>query len=301
LDQLEESWNAQADAANNWNELGLDEIIVWAQRQALSRWGHLATPAAPEVKPVAYLKEWRSPDVRRRVDLSAQCEAWLENYHPTITPLFAHPAPPAEGEVGTLVAWLVGQAIRAADADQSKDAGMLTWAAQVIGERVDEDAITPPPEGERRWTEGICGDGAAILFDGAMVPVDEVVRTLNHRCLQPPAEGEVGELVEWLRKNAKEWGDLGEYSEGAKCHRIAALLQQLSASAPAAVPVAVSERLPDLSPSAGDFNTSGLLWWFTPRLGWRLGSRESIDCIPFPTHWLPFHALPFPAPQEAQP
>jgi len=30
------------------------------------------------------------------------------------------------------------------------------------------------------WTEGVCGDGAAILRDGVMVPVEEVIETLNH-------------------------------------------------------------------------------------------------------------------------
>ena len=39
LDQLRDAWNAQADAANSWDELGIDEIIWWAQRQALARWG----------------------------------------------------------------------------------------------------------------------------------------------------------------------------------------------------------------------------------------------------------------------
>jgi len=29
------------------------------------------------------------------------------------------------------------------------------------------------------WTEGICGDGAAILRDGVMVPVENVVAALN--------------------------------------------------------------------------------------------------------------------------
>jgi hypothetical protein len=46
LDQLEAAWNAQADSANGWNELGLDEIIAWAQRQALARWGHQPVPPA---------------------------------------------------------------------------------------------------------------------------------------------------------------------------------------------------------------------------------------------------------------
>lgn len=39
LNQLRDSWNAQADAANSWDDLGIDEIIWWAQLQALARWG----------------------------------------------------------------------------------------------------------------------------------------------------------------------------------------------------------------------------------------------------------------------
>lgn len=38
MDQLRDAWNAQADAANSWDELGADEIIWWAQRQAITRW-----------------------------------------------------------------------------------------------------------------------------------------------------------------------------------------------------------------------------------------------------------------------
>ena len=30
------------------------------------------------------------------------------------------------------------------------------------------------------WTEGMCGDGAAILRDGVMVPIEEVVALLNY-------------------------------------------------------------------------------------------------------------------------
>jgi hypothetical protein len=41
-------------------------------------------------------------------------------------------------------------------------------------------AAPPAPEaGEGRWSEGVCGDGAAILFDGVMVPIEQVVRALN--------------------------------------------------------------------------------------------------------------------------
>lgn len=30
------------------------------------------------------------------------------------------------------------------------------------------------------WTEGVCGDGAAILRDGEMVPIEDVVAALNN-------------------------------------------------------------------------------------------------------------------------
>ena len=46
------------------------------------------------------------------------------------------------------------------------------------------------PVSERRpvWTEGICGDGAAILKDGVMQPIEDVIAALNAASLaQPPA------------------------------------------------------------------------------------------------------------------
>ena len=39
LDELEALWNAQADRFNEWTELGIDEIVAFAQQQALSRFG----------------------------------------------------------------------------------------------------------------------------------------------------------------------------------------------------------------------------------------------------------------------
>ena len=29
------------------------------------------------------------------------------------------------------------------------------------------------------WTEGVCGDGAAILRDGEMIPIEDIIATLN--------------------------------------------------------------------------------------------------------------------------
>jgi hypothetical protein len=50
---------------------------------------------------------------------------------------------PSIEDVGPLMSWLVDEACQAADAAQGRAAGMLTWAAQVIGEQVNEDAPEP--------------------------------------------------------------------------------------------------------------------------------------------------------------
>jgi hypothetical protein len=46
IDDLRNAWNAQADAANSWDELGIDEIAWFAQQQALTHY------ARPTIKPV---------------------------------------------------------------------------------------------------------------------------------------------------------------------------------------------------------------------------------------------------------
>ena len=79
LDQLEATWNAQADAANGWDELGLDEIIVWAQRQALARWGYHPTPPA------------EGEAMRRLIDAPIDARWYVD--------LRNAPTTPAEGEV----------------------------------------------------------------------------------------------------------------------------------------------------------------------------------------------------------
>jgi hypothetical protein len=50
----------------------------------------------------------------------------------------------------------------------------------------------PEPVAAVQWSEGICGNGAAILRDGVMVPIEEVVASLNRaeqRTAQPDPEG----------------------------------------------------------------------------------------------------------------
>ena len=48
-------------------------------------------------------------------------------------------------------------------------------------------SVAPP---EPVWTEGICGDGAAILKDGVMQPIEDVIAALNATSLaQSEPEG----------------------------------------------------------------------------------------------------------------
>ena len=110
----------------------------------------------------------------------------------------------------------------------------------------------------------------------------------------PPAEGEVGELVRWLRQEAAEQhpgpgaalpSDVRDslLDASAKLLRAAAFLAQRHPA-----PVPVSERLPEFSDSDG----LDRVWCWNWAIGaWRLGRINwSIH-----THWLPAHALPLPA------
>jgi hypothetical protein len=57
------------------------------------------------------------------------------------------------------------------------------------------------PVSEHRpvWTEGICGDGAAILKDGVMQPIEDVVAALNATSLAQPEHPSDGGLTVSLR------------------------------------------------------------------------------------------------------
>jgi hypothetical protein len=64
IEDLQTDWNAQADAFNSWDELGIDEIVWWAQRQALARWGR------PAIEPVPASERLPGPE---DCDPSFQC------------------------------------------------------------------------------------------------------------------------------------------------------------------------------------------------------------------------------------
>ena len=108
----------------------------------------------------------------------------------------------------------------------------------------------------------------------------------------PPADGEVAELVAWLREQLHVCLQ-APWTPGIKHFgRAAELLQRQ-----ALVPVSVSERLP----GPEDCDAKGRCWWL--HVG-EDGVGDWFQRAPYPsvtsyaffrmTHWLPAHALPLP-------
>jgi len=97
----------------------------------------------------------------------------------------------------------------------------------------------------------------------------------------PPAEGEVGELVDWLRNHASAKGR----TQRESFLRAADLLERQQ-------PVPVSERLP----GPEDCDAEGRCWWYGEggdMVGWTYQDSEGLSYYRA-THWLPAHALPVP-------
>jgi hypothetical protein len=119
---------------------------------------------------------------------------------------------------------------------------------------------------------------------------------------EPPADGEVAELVAWLRDRA----DSTSFAHAARrIIRVADLLECLPQPEPEPVgPVAVSERLP----GSKDCNENGRVWaWrpFDPEDDeisdlWELIPSRWLDKSHW-THWLPAHAIPLPQAGEVEP
>jgi hypothetical protein len=112
----------------------------------------------------------------------------------------------------------------------------------------------------------------------------------------PPAKGEVGELVEWLRDCANVRMDEGYERPAFKFARAADLLEQRHPA-----PVPVTERLPgpeDCAPWPKNSDASAWCWMGKEvDGGWEWEQRSAGYLVAFPgdfTHWLPAHALPLP-------
>jgi hypothetical protein len=64
IDDLRDAWNAQSDAFNSWDELGIDEIIWFAQQQAIARYAHPAIQPVPVAERPWEREGWRDADGR---------------------------------------------------------------------------------------------------------------------------------------------------------------------------------------------------------------------------------------------
>lgn len=113
---------------------------------------------------------------------------------------------------------------------------------------------------------------------------------------QPPADGEVAELVTELQSMATDADKRCRFSNAERLSRAAELLERQ-----VLVPVSVSERLPEPSecaPWPKDSDASD--WcWMGQKVdgGWEWEQRSAGYLVTFPgdfTHWIPAHALPLP-------
>jgi hypothetical protein len=178
---------------------------------------------------------------------------------------------------------------------KAEPGGQLPAVAEDIPTKADWRALCTELVNELDASNGFLNsDGEWVIPE----PVDTLVTRARAALAQPEPEavGEAAELVEWLYKSSREWRDLGQYDEGAKCHRAAEFLARYAR--PAIQPVPVSERLP----GAEDCDAEGRCWLCGNVEGdWRLmdpantGVPQLKYCF---SHWLPAHALPLHTSQE---
>jgi hypothetical protein len=271
-------------------------------------------------------------------DVADLCSAILARWGRPATP----PAPPKAGEAiqpagRSGLTWEDAiHGLRDVLADQTEDAIQRVWQRSRIVTAMDLMAAntpTPPaPEVDSRARE--LRRLLAVLLDFLCLPGHGVTEedwrqacVLSGRYCEPflskspatppaPEVGEVAELVRRLRdlhsipllEERERAATLLEQQQhllklaGAELDR---LVEQQAAPAPAVVPVAVSERLPDSRPESegGDCDAEGRCWAFMPRSAtpfpnWTLIWRGHMQ--PYHTHWRPASAIPLPHAGEVE-
>lgn len=141
--------------------------------------------------------------------------------------------------------------------------------------RWDVDGCDWKPQHQAKWEAALSRARALLEADGPAAVAGEA---------SPPAEGEVAELVAWLRDHASAKGRIQRES----FTRAADLLERQAAP----VPVPVTERLP----GPEDCDEEGYCWRWNMIAGSWARQPISRRWYEFETHWLPAHALPLPVP-----
>jgi hypothetical protein len=99
LDELQALWNAQADRFNEWTELGIDEIIAFAQQQAVARYGTAHSAPVPVSPPSGHA--YRYPDYRGGTTIRFNNGCEVNGSKPIeAVPYWFAPHPPAPVPVG---------------------------------------------------------------------------------------------------------------------------------------------------------------------------------------------------------
>ena len=181
----------------------------------------------------------------------------------------------------------------AAPAEPTDEAAVEAAAELIYMEAMEWAARQSIPSGHINipaWQQGGNSDAQEVARRTARA----VMSRFGHQPA-PPADGEVAELVAWLRAWARGTLEEGQPATSRSLTRAADLLERQAAP----VPMAVSERLP----GAEERDSDECCWWFYPETDdtlpvWVLSYGNDaweIEKPPSPTHWLPAHALPLPS------
>jgi hypothetical protein len=159
-----------------------------------------------------------------------------------------------------------------------------------------EMGSAPPRALVEEWVSEIWHEGTPVLTSASEMHI--AARAAHWARVQ--ATREVGKEPLTTAELDALW--LATWSDETQTYDVTAYARAVLArwGGAAVQPVAVSERLPSLMPDDTDFSPKGEIWWYESRLKWRLGDRNCIDYIPYPTHWLPHWALPVPAADEGE-
>ena len=208
------------------------------------------------------------------------------------------PQPPADGEVAELVAWLQDRADSTSIAANANRARRIADLLQhqhpqpaAEGPTLKEVSEFIDKEAPKSWNFG------AQHHDVMRIVLAAITRW-GRPTPQPPADGEVAELVEWLTTlRDHDLQHVAPYSHPSIAHwhdfltRAAELLER-----PTPQPVAVSERLP----GPEDCDEQGRCWVGGGQLvsgspTWILGYSAWASRFPDVHYcWLPANALPIP-------
>jgi hypothetical protein len=321
-----------------WQRCFLPKQFYATIRAALARWGSLAAlavpppAAAPPPAPVAWCN---SDDFLVAAEKRQSFSGWRERHYDCDMALYAAPPPaPAASTPLDLDALLGPEGAYERGTGHEDGAQLvssphgLEWWAPLYGcDTLDNlldqlrarilPHLRPPVAGID--VPGVDGDygGLQELCDAegvdprVGVPLLRRARQAWKVAAQPPAptpapasDEEREKLASWLENHAahlrkmESIGALGETELTPALERIATLLRQ---PAPAAVPVAVAERLPQFEDCR--FNPGAVIgscWCWNPHSAGGIGwwSFEPLDWAEDATHWLPAHAIPTPQPPQ---